>query len=32
MKWKKSGNIERRDRKLNTWYTRKVMGMNTTNG
>ena len=32
MKQKKSGNTERRDRELNTWYTRKVMGTNMING
>jgi len=32
IKWKKSGNTERRDRELNTWYTGKVMGMNMING
>jgi len=32
MKWKKSENTERKNRKLNIWYTGKVMGMNTING
>jgi len=32
MKWKKSESIKRRDRKLNIWYIRKVMGMSMTNG
>ena len=31
MKWKKSGNTERRNGELNTWYTGKIMGMNMIN-
>ena len=32
MKWKNSGSIEKVEKGHNIWCTRRVMGMNTTNG